>query len=107
MTKIKIANPRGRLQIKNSESVKKFNKFAAKTLKLSYDYLNFADGRFGVVVGGVSGKGTSAALYIAQLKGMLQAGARHHRSLKDLVIEVNAIESPKDAMTLIVVKVDE
>ncbi len=56
-----------------------------------YDYLNFADGRFGVVVGDVSGKGTSAALYMSQLKGMLQAGARHHRSLKDLVIEVNAI----------------
>jgi len=56
-----------------------------------YDYLNFADGRFGVVVGDVSGKGTSAALYMSQLKGMLQAGAKHHRSLKDLVIEVNAI----------------
>lgn len=56
-----------------------------------YDYLNFTDGRFGVVIGDVSGKGTSAALYMSQLKGMLQAGARHHRSLKDLVIEVNAI----------------
>ena len=56
-----------------------------------YDYLNFTDGRFGVVIGDVSGKGTSAALYMSQLKGMLQAGARHHRSLRDLVIEVNAI----------------
>jgi serine phosphatase RsbU (regulator of sigma subunit) len=56
-----------------------------------YDYLNFVDGRFGVVIGDVSGKGTSAALYMSQLKGMLQAGARHHHSLKDLVIEVNAI----------------
>jgi serine phosphatase RsbU (regulator of sigma subunit) len=56
-----------------------------------YDYLNFTDGRFGVVIGDVSGKGTSAALYMSQLKGMLQAGARHHRSLKDLLIEVNAI----------------
>jgi serine phosphatase RsbU (regulator of sigma subunit) len=56
-----------------------------------YDYLAFADGRFGVVVGDVSGTGTSAALYMAQLKGMLQAGAKHHRSLKELVVEVNAI----------------
>ncbi len=56
-----------------------------------YDYLDFVDGRFGVVVGDVSGKGTSAALYMSQLKGMLQAGAKHHRSLKDLVVEVNAI----------------
>lgn len=56
-----------------------------------YDYLDFADGRFGVVVGDVSGKGTSAALYMSQLKGMLQVGAKHHRSVKELVVEVNAI----------------
>ncbi|MCG3119307.1 MAG: hypothetical protein ALAOOOJD_01694 [bacterium] len=56
-----------------------------------YDYLNFSDGRFGVVVGDVSGKGTSAALYMSQLKGMLQASAKHHHSLRDLVIEVNAL----------------
>jgi sigma-B regulation protein RsbU (phosphoserine phosphatase) len=56
-----------------------------------YDYLAFTDGRFGVVVGDVSGKGTSAALYMAQLKGMLLAGAKHHSSLKELVVEVNAI----------------
>jgi sigma-B regulation protein RsbU (phosphoserine phosphatase) len=56
-----------------------------------YDYLDFADGRFGVVIGDVSGKGASAALYMSQLKGMLQAGAKHHRSVKELVVEVNAI----------------
>lgn len=56
-----------------------------------YDYLHFSDGRFGVVVGDVSGKGTSAALYMSQLKGMLQASAKHHHSLRDLVIEVNAL----------------
>jgi len=56
-----------------------------------YDYFNLPDGRFGVVVGDVSGKGASAALYMSQLKGMLQAGAKHHRSIRDLVIEVNAI----------------
>jgi sigma-B regulation protein RsbU (phosphoserine phosphatase) len=56
-----------------------------------YDYLNFADGRFGVVIGDVSGKGASAALYMSQLKGMLQAGAKHHLSIKDLFVEVNAI----------------
>jgi serine phosphatase RsbU (regulator of sigma subunit) len=56
-----------------------------------YDYLDFADGRFGVVIGDVSGKGTSAALYMSQLKGMLQVGAKHYRSVKELVVEVNAI----------------
>jgi serine phosphatase RsbU (regulator of sigma subunit) len=59
-----------------------------------YDYLHFADGRFGVVVGDVSGKGASAALYMSQLKGMLQAGAKHHRSLKDLLVEINALIFP-------------
>jgi len=56
-----------------------------------YDYLSFSDDRFGVVIGDVSGKGTSAALYMSQLKGVLQTASRHHRSLKELMIEVNAI----------------
>jgi sigma-B regulation protein RsbU (phosphoserine phosphatase) len=56
-----------------------------------YDYIDFSDGRFGVVVGDVSGKGTSAALYMSQLKGILKTASRHHQSLKDLVAEINAI----------------
>jgi sigma-B regulation protein RsbU (phosphoserine phosphatase) len=56
-----------------------------------YDYISFGDGRFGVVVGDVSGKGTSAALYMSQLKGILQTASKYHRCLKDLIVEVNAI----------------
>lgn len=56
-----------------------------------YDYLEFKDGRIGVVVGDVSGKGTSAALYMSQLKGILQTAAKFYKSLKDLMIEVNSI----------------
>jgi sigma-B regulation protein RsbU (phosphoserine phosphatase) len=56
-----------------------------------YDYLDFTDGRFGVVIGDVSGKGTSAALYMSQLKGILKTASRYHRSIKDLLIEVNSI----------------
>ena len=56
-----------------------------------YDYLLLPDGRFGVVVGDVSGKGTSAALYMSQLKGILKTASKFHSSLKDLMIEVNAI----------------
>jgi sigma-B regulation protein RsbU (phosphoserine phosphatase) len=56
-----------------------------------YDYLDFADGRFGVVVGDVSGKGTSAALYMSQLKGVLQTAARFYKSLKDLMVAVNSV----------------
>jgi len=56
-----------------------------------YDYLNLTDGCFGVVVGDVSGKGTSAALYMSQLKGVLKTASKFYKSLKDLVAEVNAI----------------
>ncbi len=56
-----------------------------------YDYLHFADGRCAVVVGDVSGKGTSAALYMSQLKGILRTAAKFHNSVKDLMVDVNAI----------------
>ncbi|KAA3620431.1 MAG: PDZ domain-containing protein [Calditrichaeota bacterium] len=56
-----------------------------------YDYLNFSDGRFGVVIGDVSGKGTSAALYMSQLKGMLKALARHNHSLSHITTELNLL----------------
>ncbi len=56
-----------------------------------YDYLDFVDGRFGIVVGDVSGKGTSAALYMSQLKGILKTASKFCKSLKDLMIEVNSL----------------
>ncbi|RMF70348.1 MAG: hypothetical protein D6743_00385, partial [Calditrichaeota bacterium] len=56
-----------------------------------YDYLDFAGGRFGVVVGDVSGKGTSAALYMSQLRGILKTASQYHKSLKDLLAVVNAV----------------
>jgi serine phosphatase RsbU (regulator of sigma subunit) len=56
-----------------------------------YDYIQLADGRFGVVIGDVSGKGTSAALYMSQLKGILQTASKFHHSLTDLMTEVNTI----------------
>jgi serine phosphatase RsbU (regulator of sigma subunit) len=56
-----------------------------------YDYIRLADKRFGVVVGDVSGKGTSAALYMSQLKGILKTASGYHTSLKKLISEVNNI----------------
>lgn len=55
-----------------------------------YDYLEFADGRFGVVVGDVSGKGMFAALYMSQLKGVLKTASKFYQTLKELAVEVNA-----------------
>jgi len=56
-----------------------------------YDYITLPDGCFGVVVGDVSGKGTSAALYMSQLKGILQTAAKFHTRLTDLMAEVNSV----------------
>ncbi|NIR52398.1 SpoIIE family protein phosphatase [candidate division KSB1 bacterium] len=56
-----------------------------------YDYLELVDGRFGVVVGDVSGKGTSAALYMSQLKGILKTAAKFYSSLKELMNELNTL----------------
>jgi sigma-B regulation protein RsbU (phosphoserine phosphatase) len=56
-----------------------------------YDYLTFPDGQFGVVIGDVSGKGTSAALYMSQLKGVLKTASKYHQSLKELLGEVNNV----------------
>ncbi len=56
-----------------------------------YDYLQHPNGQFGVVVGDVAGKGTSAALYMSQLKGILKTASKYHNSLKELITEVNSI----------------
>ncbi len=56
-----------------------------------YDYFTMRDQRFAVVVGDVSGKGTSAALYMSQLKGILKTASRFHDSLRDLFVEVNTV----------------
>jgi len=56
-----------------------------------YDYL-FLDGdRFGVVVGDVSGKSTSAALYMAKIQGIVQSLAPILSSPVDLLLRINAL----------------
>jgi serine phosphatase RsbU (regulator of sigma subunit) len=56
-----------------------------------YDVLPLSQTRLGVLVADVSGKGTSAALYMAELKGLVLALARIHDSPARLLIEVNRI----------------
>jgi serine phosphatase RsbU (regulator of sigma subunit) len=46
-----------------------------------------------VLIADVSGKGTSAALYMAELKGLVLALSQIYQSPKDLLIEVNRILS--------------
>ncbi len=58
-----------------------------------YDVLPLGEGCFGLLIADVSGKGTSAALYMAELKGLMLALSHHHRSPRNLLIEANRILS--------------
>ncbi|HVB39219.1 MAG TPA: PP2C family protein-serine/threonine phosphatase, partial [Vicinamibacterales bacterium] len=56
-----------------------------------YDFLPLDDHRLGVLIADVSGKGTSAALYMAELKGLMLSLSRIHSSPRQLLIEANRI----------------
>jgi len=56
-----------------------------------YDVLPLSDTRMGVLVADVSGKGTSAALYMAELKGLVLSLSRIYDSPARLLIEANRI----------------
>jgi len=56
-----------------------------------YDLLPLGETRMGVLVADVSGKGTSAALYMAELKGLVLSLSRIHPSPARLLAEANRI----------------
>ena len=56
-----------------------------------YDFLPLDNHRVGVLIADVSGKGTSAALYMAELKGLVLSLSRIHTSPRDLLITANRI----------------
>lgn len=58
-----------------------------------YDFFELGPSRLAVLVADVSGKGTSAALYMAELKGLLLSLSQIHESPKCLLSEVNRIIS--------------
>ena len=56
-----------------------------------YDFIRLGARRLGVLVADVSGKGTSAAFYMAELKGVVLSLSQIYHSPRDLLIEVNRI----------------
>ncbi len=56
-----------------------------------YDFLPLDDHRFGLLIADVSGKGTSAALYMAELKGLILSLSLIHTSPRELMIAANRI----------------
>jgi sigma-B regulation protein RsbU (phosphoserine phosphatase) len=58
-----------------------------------YDFFHLPDDRLGVLIADVSGKGTSAALYMAELKGLVLALSQTQQSPRDMLIDVNRIIS--------------
>jgi sigma-B regulation protein RsbU (phosphoserine phosphatase) len=58
-----------------------------------YDFFKLPGDRLGVLIADVSGKGTSAALYMAELKGLMLSLSQIYQSPRDLLIQVNRIIS--------------
>jgi sigma-B regulation protein RsbU (phosphoserine phosphatase) len=56
-----------------------------------YDFLPLDDHRLGLLIADVSGKGTSAALYMAELKGLVLSLSLIHTSPRELMIAANRI----------------
>jgi sigma-B regulation protein RsbU (phosphoserine phosphatase) len=56
-----------------------------------YDFLPLDEHRLGVLIADVSGKGTSAALYMAELKGLMLSLSRIHTSPRELMMTANRI----------------
>ena len=56
-----------------------------------YDFLPLDEHRLGVLIADVSGKGTSAALYMAELKGLVLSLGEIHASPRDLLIAANRL----------------
>ncbi len=54
-----------------------------------YDIFPLAEGRWGMVIGDVAGKGTAAALYMAMVHSLILSGALRHRSPAAVLMEVN------------------
>jgi sigma-B regulation protein RsbU (phosphoserine phosphatase) len=58
-----------------------------------YDFFRIGEHRRGFLIADVAGKGTSAALYMAELKGLVLSLSQIHESPRQLLVDVNRIIS--------------
>src|SRR5207247_7616021 len=56
-----------------------------------YDFLPLDEHRLGILIADVSGKGTSAALYMAELKGLVLSLSQIHSSPRAMMMSANRI----------------
>jgi phosphoserine phosphatase RsbU/P len=56
-----------------------------------YDFIPFPDGRWGIVLADVSGKGTAAALLMSATRGMLRSLAEACRSPAEVLAKLNSL----------------
>ena len=56
-----------------------------------YDFFAIDEQRVGILIADVSGKGTSAALYMAELKGLMLSLTQIHTSPRELMVAANRI----------------
>lgn len=75
-----------------------------------YDFFGNNDAQIGLVIGDVSGKGTSAAFYMAEAKGTIQSLARNYDSPRDILIHANKLLytslDKKSFISLLTAKID-
>ena len=75
-----------------------------------YDFFYFSDGNPGIIIGDVSGKGTSAALYMAEFKGIIQSLAKSHKDAFSLTCDINEMIYPhierKSFVSAIIAKIN-
>lgn len=56
-----------------------------------YDFIPFSDGRWGIVLADVSGKGTAAALLMSATRGMLRSLVEAHCSPAEVLTKLNCL----------------
>ncbi len=59
-----------------------------------FDYIKFTDGRFGILIADVSGKGTSAALTVNKMQGILQVIKNKINSAEEILLSFQEYLSP-------------